>query len=211
MIEGIIFDLDGFICSTDESHYLAWKALCDQKSWFFDKNINDRLRGVGRLESLNIILMLNNIYLNEDGKRKAMDYKNRIYCESLKQMTPKDVEPEVAQALRILKNKGYKLAIGSSSNNAKMILKQIELIDYFDVIVDGTMITKGKPNPEVFLKAASLLNIDPSCLYVVEDAVSGIQAAIKGNFIPVAYRTSDYRIDSNIWHINSFLELVMVL
>ena len=175
--KGIIFDLDGVICSTDHYHYLAWKALADRLGAYFDENINNRLRGVSRMASLEIVLERYNGTLTEEEKLAAAEEKNNTYRELLKQMTPADLSDEVKTTLDALRAKGLLLGIGSSSKNTKFILSRIGLGDYFDKISDGTNITRSKPDPEVFLKAAEYLGLEPKDCLVVEDAVAGVQAA----------------------------------
>ena len=152
--KGIVFDLDGVICSTDRYHYLAWKALADRLGIYFDETINNRLRGVSRMASLDIILERYGGNMSPEEKQKAAEEKNSCYRELLRQMSPADLSPEVKTTLDALRAKGLLLGIGSSSKNAKFILGQIGLGEYFDKISDGTNISRSKPDPEVFLKAA---------------------------------------------------------
>ena len=175
--KGIIFDLDGVICSTDHYHYLAWKALADRLGAYFDETINNRLRGVSRMASLEIVLERYDGTLTEEEKLAAAEEKNNTYRELLKQMSPADLSDEVKTTLDALRAKGLLLGIGSSSKNTKFILSRIGLGDYFDKISDGTNITRSKPDPEVFLKAAEYLGLEPKDCLVVEDAVAGVQAA----------------------------------
>ena len=175
--KGIIFDLDGVICSTDHYHYLAWKALADRLGAYFDETINNRLRGVSRMASLEIVLERYDGTLTEEEKLAAAEEKNNTYRELLKQMSPADLSEEVKTTLDALRAKGLLLGIGSSSKNTKFILSRIGLGDYFDKISDGTNITRSKPDPEVFLKAAEYLGLEPKDCLVVEDAVAGVQAA----------------------------------
>lgn len=180
--KGIIFDLDGVICFTDKFHYLAWKKMADGIGVYFDETINNRLRGVSRMESLNIILERSDKEYTQEEKEGLAAYKNKMYRELLLQMSPADLSDEVKNTLDSLRERGYKLAIGSSSKNTKTILDQIGLSDYFDAISDGTNITYSKPDPEVFLKAADFLSLKPEECLVVEDALAGIDAAVAGGF-----------------------------
>ena len=175
--QGIIFDLDGVICSTDHYHYLAWKALADRLGIYFDETINNRLRGVSRMASLEIVLERSAVAYTEEEKAAFAEEKNNLYRELLKNMSPTDLAPEVKETLDALRAKGLKLGIGSSSKNTKFILSQIGLGDYFDKISDGTNITRSKPDPEVFLKAAEYLELPPESCLVVEDAKAGVEAA----------------------------------
>jgi len=176
--QAIIFDLDGVICHTDKYHYMAWKMLADKLGIYFDEQVNNRLRGVSRMESLAIIFENYDGIITEEEKIRYADEKNEIYKKYLQEMTSKDLSVEVKDTLQTLRNKGMKLAIGSSSKNAKFILNQIELGSFFDAISDGNNIVKSKPDPEVFLKAAEFIHIDPADCLVVEDAVAGVEASI---------------------------------
>lgn len=182
-IHAIIFDLDGVICFTDKYHYQAWKELADREGIYFDEKINDRLRGVSRMQSLDIILERASREYTEEEKESMAAMKNESYVKLLENMSTKDLSDEVKNTLDELRHRGYKLAIGSSSKNTKKILKQIGLVDYFDGISDGTNITKSKPDPEVFLKAADMVEEKPQNCLVVEDAAAGIDAACAGGFL----------------------------
>ena len=180
--KGIIFDLDGVICFTDKYHYQAWKQMADKEGIYFDEIINNRLRGVSRMASLEIILERAEKAYTEEEKEQMAYEKNETYKKLLYNMTTQDLSQEVKDTLDALRAKGCKLAIGSSSRNTKLILGQLGLADYFDAISDGTNITKSKPDPEVFLKAADFLGLQPEDCLVVEDAVAGIDAACAGGF-----------------------------
>lgn len=182
MYNGIIFDLDGVICFTDQYHYQAWKQLADRLDIYFDQEINNKLRGISRMESLDIILEGSKKEYSMAERMIFAEEKNRMYQDLLKNMSPKDLSEEVSNTLKELRKKGYKLAIGSSSKNTKLILKRLGLEGYFDAISDGTNIMNSKPDPEVFLKAASFIKESPQKCLVVEDAESGIEAACRGNF-----------------------------
>ena len=184
-IKGIIFDLDGVLIHTDELHYQAWKELADHMGIYFDRSINEKLRGVSRMDSLEIILGENSLSNTE--KEVLADEKNEKYRKLLATLKPSDVTDEVRETLAALKEKGIKIAIGSSSKNAKFILQQIGLLDEFDAISDGNNISRSKPDPEVFLKAAEFLNLPPEECIVVEDAQAGIAAANAGGFISAGY------------------------
>lgn len=173
----IIFDLDGVICHTDKYHYLAWKEIADELGAYFDREINNRLRGVSRMESFEIILERYDGNLTEEEKVLYTDKKNEIYKKLLGNMSPNDLSVEVKETLYELRRRGLKLAIGSSSKNAKFILKQIGLENYFDVISDGNNINRSKPDPEVFVKASQFLDVEPKDCLVVEDAEAGLEAA----------------------------------
>ncbi len=182
-MKGIIFDLDGVICFTDEFHYLAWKEMADELGVYFDREINNRLRGVSRMASLDIILeRYEGAPLSEDEKVALATKKNDIYRNLLYRITPADLSDEVKSTLDALRAKGYKLAIGSSSKNTPLILERLGLAGYFDAISDGNNITHSKPDPEVFLKAADFLGLAPVDCLVVEDAVAGAEAGHSGGF-----------------------------
>ncbi len=180
-IKAVIFDLDGVLVSTDELHFIAWNKIAHEEGIYFDKYINEKLRGVSRLESLNIILKNTNKEFNEIEKMNLMTKKNNYYIELLSNLTSKDVLPGVLKLIKYLKENNIKIAVGSSSKNANIILEKIKLKDKFDAIVDGNEIKYSKPNPEVFLLAAQKLNINPINCLVIEDADAGIQAAISAN------------------------------
>ena len=180
-MNAVIFDLDGVLVSTDQFHYQSWKKLTDRLGIFFDEEINNRLRGVSRKESLKIILENYHGAVFTDAEKEALTVeKNESYRELLQTLTPEDVSQEVRDTLWELKKRGYKLAVGSSSKNAKLILKKTRLLDDFDRISDGNNITRSKPDPEVFLKAAEYLDENPAECLVVEDAEAGIVAGISG-------------------------------
>ena len=178
--KAVIFDLDGVIVSTDGLHYKAWKAMADREGIYFDEVINNRLRGVSRMESLSIVLERAEKSYTEEEKLEMATLKNEIYKESLSVLTPDDILPGVTPVLEKLRAMGVKLAIGSSSRNTPTILKQIGLGDFFDAVADGNQIKNSKPDPEVFLLAAELLGIPPEECVVVEDAFAGVDAAKAG-------------------------------
>lgn len=183
MLEAVIFDLDGVICTTDEYHYLAWKQLADRLGIPFDRTVNNRLRGVSRMESLEIVLSCGEPREWSEADRQQMaEEKNNVYRGLLENITPKDLSPEVAQTLDALRARKLKLAIGSSSKNTPVILERLGLGSFFDAVADGNCITRSKPDPEVFLKAAEMLGVAPEAALVVEDAVSGAQAGHSGGF-----------------------------
>lgn len=180
--KGIIFDLDGVICFTDQYHYQAWKEIADEIGVYFDERINNRLRGVSRMASLDIILERADREYSQEEKEQLAAQKNKSYKKLLNQMTPDNLTEEVKYTLDALKETGVKLAIGSSSKNAKLILSRLGLADYFHAVSDGNNISHSKPNPEVFLKAAEFIGLVPEECLVVEDAAAGIEAAIAGGF-----------------------------
>lgn len=209
--KAVIFDLDGVICTTDEYHYQAWKKMADSMGIYFDRTINNRLRGVSRMESLEIILeQYHGPALSEERKVELATMKNDIYRESLHQLSPADLSAEVKNTLDTLRADGLKLAIGSSSKNTKFILGQLGLGDYFDAVSDGNNITRSKPDPEVFLKAAQMVGLAPADCLVVEDAVSGAQAGHAGGF-DVACVGDASKAGAGDYNMNSFGELTRIV
>ena len=210
-IKGLIFDLDGVLVFTDKFHYQAWKTMADELGVYFDETINHRLRGVSRMDSLEIILeRYEGPDLSLREKEKLAEKKNEIYRTLLESMTPDDVTKEVRDTLTKLREKGYKLAIGSSSKNAKFILEKVELKDAFDTISDGNNITKSKPDPEVFLKAAEYLGLPPKACMVVEDAEAGIKAAKKGGMYAAGIGEAAKSINADE-SLKTFSELVDIV
>ena len=186
-IKAILFDLDGVVLSTDHYHYLAWKKLADELGISFTVEDSERTRGVSRMESLEIVLeKYTGKPFTDEEKLAFATRKNDDYRIYLRQMSPADVADEVRDTLKELRRRGYRLAIGSSSRNARFILEQTEMTSYFDAIADGTDITKSKPDPEVFLKAAEFVDTAPANCAVVEDAFAGMEAAVGGGMLPVA-------------------------
>jgi beta-phosphoglucomutase len=186
MIKAVIFDLDGVIVSTDQLHYEAWKHVADQEDIYFDEKINHRLRGVSRMDSLNIMLEKADKTYSESEKEKLAKTKNDYYVDLLKQLSPNDMLPHVYDVLLNLKEQGIKIAIGSSSRNAKTILKYLGISNLFDAIADGTDIENSKPAPDVFLRAAEKLGVSYSSCAVIEDATVGIEAAKKAGMLAIA-------------------------
>ena len=175
-IQAVIFDLDGVIVTTDDCHYRAWKRMADEEGIYFDRTINERLRGVSRMESLEIILERAEKRYSDTEKQSLAERKNGYYKDFIRQLTPADILPGVMENLQTLKRNGIKIAIGSSSKNTPLILKQIGLSDYFDAVSDGNNIRRSKPDPEVFFKAAEMLNVPSGACLIVDDADAGILA-----------------------------------
>ncbi len=187
MFKSVIFDLDGVIVSTDEFHYKAWKKLADEENIYFDPTINERLRGVSRMESLEIILEKSKKAYSASEKIALATGKNNYYVEMMnQQLTPSDILPGVMEFIALLKKEGVLLAIGSSSKNTPAILDKINLTQTFDAIADGNQIENSKPHPEVFLLAAKKLQMDPKDCLVIEDADAGIEAALNANMKVIA-------------------------
>ena len=175
--KAVIFDLDGVLVSTDEQHYQGWKALCDRLSIPFDRETNNRFRGVSRMACVDILEEISGRSFTPEQKLEYAAWKNARYRSLLSTLSPESVTAEVRTTLDALRARGLLLAVGSSSKNAKFILERIGLGDYFDAVSDGTNISRSKPDPEVFLKAAEFLGMPAADCLVVEDAVSGVEAA----------------------------------
>ena len=203
---GIIFDLDGVICCTDQYHERAWREMAEEFGIYFDPAVSNRLRGVSREESLEIILEHAGKVFSPEEKKKMAEKKNAIYIKLLDRMSPGDLEEDVRSTLEQLRNRGCLLAIGSSSKNTRKILDKIGLGNYFDAVCDGNEITHSKPDPEVFLKAAGKIGLAVSECLVVEDACAGISAASAGGFDSAGL--GDAAKDKNAtWALNTFGDL----
>lgn len=210
-LKAAIFDLDGVIVFTDKFHYQAWKKMADELEIYFDEEINNRLRGVSRMDSLEIILeRYEGEPLSAEKKEELAAQKNDTYRELLKTMTPADVTDEVRETLAEIRRRGYKISLGSSSKNAKFILERVGLSDAFDAISDGTNITKSKPDPEVFLKGAEFLGEKPENCLVVEDAEAGIDAGIAGGMKTAAIGDAVNCGKAN-YNMSTFSDLLKIL
>ena len=186
MIKGIIFDLDGVIVDTAKHHFKAWSLVAKQLNIPFGEEQNEDLKGVSRVNSLEKILQWGDLEINLEKKQELLDYKNKIYLNLISKISSKDLLPGVYNLIETFRMNGYKIALGSASKNAIPILKKLELFELFDEIVDGNLISISKPDPEVFLKAASLLGVSKEKCLVFEDAQSGIQAAINAGMYCIA-------------------------
>jgi beta-phosphoglucomutase len=176
-----IFDLDGVIVDTAKYHYLAWKRLAKEYGFDFSETDNERLKGVSRVQSLEILLEIGRLTLDEAEKEKMATQKNEWYIEYIKHMDASEILPGAAEYLKKLRSKGIKTALGSASKNAPLILERLEISDLFDAVIDGNQVSKAKPNPEVFLRAAEELRTPPTDCVVFEDAEAGVQAALRAN------------------------------
>jgi len=176
-ISACIFDLDGVIVDTAHYHFLAWKRLAAEFGIDLTEDYNEKLKGVSRMDSLDIILSLGEVALDQTHKEALATKKNGWYLDYIEKITPEDALPNVVPFLMDLKQHGIKLAVGSSSKNAKPILERLAISDMFEIIVDGNDLTYSKPHPEVFLKASERLGKSPEQCVVFEDAQSGVQAA----------------------------------
>ena len=191
MIKGFIFDLDGVITDTAELHFQAWKKLTDDMCWQFDREVNERLRGVSRMDSINIIKDHNNAEVTEEKLVELATLKNDIYVASLDQMTSDDYLPGAQELLNLLRREGFLVALGSASKNSTKVLKQLGANKYFDVIGDGNSVSKSKPAPDIFVFGAEQLGLQPEQCIVYEDAEAGIDAAKAGGFHSVGIGPED--------------------
>ncbi len=178
MIKAVLFDLDGVLVSTDEYHYHSWKKLSKEEGFdFFDHEFNHKFRGVARMECVEIITKASGRNYTPEQKQELADRKNRYFVESLATVTQDALLPGALSALKELKKRGIKIAIASNSRNAITIIKRVKIEHLLDTIVDGYQIENSKPDPEVFLLAAKNIGIPPTQCLVVEDALTGIEAA----------------------------------
>lgn len=184
-IEACLFDLDGVVVDTAKYHFIAWKALAEELGFEFTLEDNERLKGVSRMQSLEILLEIGGLQFPEQEKLAMAERKNALYVSYVEKMTPEETLPGVEHFLQELRDNGIKIALGSASKNAPMILDRIQLTHLFDVVVDGNSITEAKPNPEVFLKGAEKLKVLPEHCVVFEDAIAGIEAAQHANMFSV--------------------------
>lgn len=176
-IKAAIFDLDGVIVDTAKYHYLAWKRLAEELGFDFTKENNERLKGVSRMRSLDILLEVGGVHFDENIKVELTQKKNNWYVEYISQMDSSEILPGAEEYLKKLRGEGIKIALGSASKNALMILDKLNITHLFNEIVDGNKVSKAKPDPEVFLRAAELLNVNPENCVVFEDAEAGVMAA----------------------------------
>jgi len=185
MIEACLFDLDGVVVDTAKYHFIAWKALAEELGFEFTLEDNERLKGVSRMQSLEILLEIGGLQFSDQEKLAMAEKKNSLYVSYIEKMTPEETLPGVEKFLQELRTNGIKIALGSASKNAPMILERIQLTGLFDAVVDGNSITEAKPNPEVFLKGAEKLGVLPEQCVVFEDAIAGIEAAQHANMYSI--------------------------
>lgn len=191
MIKGFIFDLDGVVTDTAELHFQAWKKLADDMGWQFDREVNEKLRGVSRMDSINIIKDHNQAEVNDEKLVELATLKNKIYVNSLDQMSPSDYLPGAEELLNLLRKEGFLVALGSASKNSSKVLEQLGAKKYFDVIGDGNSVPKSKPAPDIFLFGSKQLGLEPEECIVYEDAEAGIDAAKAGGFHSVGIGPND--------------------
>ncbi len=179
-IKACLFDLDGVVVDTARYHYIAWNKIAEELGFHFSEQDNERLKGVSRMESLDILLDLGGINIDSAQKTELAEKKNNLYVSYITQMTPDEILPGVIRFLDELHKNNLLIALGSASKNAMFILDKIGLAQKFDAVIDGTKVFRAKPDPEVFLKGASELGVSPVNCLVFEDAQAGIDAARNG-------------------------------
>ncbi|MBO9598398.1 MAG: beta-phosphoglucomutase [Cohnella sp.] len=190
-IRGAIFDLDGVIVDTAKYHYLAWKQLADRRGIPFTERDNERLKGVSRMRSLDIILELGGLTVPDDEKEAMATLKNELYLDYIRRMDESEILPGAKAYMNGLRSKGVRIALGSASKNAAFILERVGLSGMFDAVIDGTKVSKAKPDPEVFLVACESLGLATRDCAVFEDAAAGVQAAKAAGIYVVGIGTAD--------------------
>lgn len=214
MVKAVIFDLDGVLVSTDELHYVAWKKIAEELGIDnFTKEDNVRQRGVSRMASLEVVLEKSNRTFSNNEKEVLAERKNDIYVKSLENLSKSDALDGVFDFLEFLNDKNIKVAVGSASKNTPLILKKTGLEDCFDAVSCGLDTTKSKPDPEVFLIAASKLGIEPENCVVVEDSDAGIEAAKSAGMYAIAVGAAmcNPKADVSVASIKSLCNLLEIL
>ena len=208
-IQGVIFDLDGVITDTAHLHFLAWKALGDSLGVEITLELNEGLKGLGRQETLTLILKEAGLYdkYTETERQALADRKNRTYVASLENLTPQDLLPGIGDCLKDLKKRGIKIGLASSSQNAGLIIKKLGLETYFEAMVDPRNLSKGKPDPEIYLKAAAALGLSPAKCAGVEDARAGLEAIRAAGMTAIALGQSLEHVPAD-YHLLSAKDLV---
>ncbi|SHJ29418.1 beta-phosphoglucomutase [Arenibacter nanhaiticus] len=205
---GFIFDLDGVIVDTAKYHYLAWKKLANELGFEFTQEQNEMFKGVSRKRCLEILLQIGGITASEEQFNTWMVEKNTDYLAYIAHMDATEILPEVPKVLEYLKKMNIPLALGSASKNAVPILEKVHLKEYFDIIIDGNQVTKAKPDPEVFLKAAKQLGLAPQHCVVFEDAVAGIQAANTAGMVSIGIGEKEVLNEAH-YVFNDFTEITL--
>lgn len=207
-MKAAIFDLDGVVCDTAKYHYLAWKKLAEELGFFFGIEHNERLKGVSRMESLNIVLEVGNITnLSEEEKIELATRKNSYYLEMIDSIDETEILPGIPEFIEKLKINNCKISLGSASKSGGMILKKLHLADRFDEIVDGNLVERPKPDPEVFVTAAKLLGVPCEECVVIEDAKAGVEAAHAGGMRCIGVGDKEILSEAD-WNVSSTAELV---
>lgn len=190
-MRALLFDLDGVIVDTAKYHYIAWKKIAEELGIEFTLEDNERLKGVSRMRSFEIILEIGNVSMSDKEKEEYCTRKNEIYLDYIRKMGKEEVLPGVKDFIMDAREKDCKVALGSASKNAVLILERLELLDCFDEIIDGTKISSAKPDPEVFTAGAKAFEIPNEECIVFEDAVAGIEAAHRGGMKAIGVGTKE--------------------
>jgi beta-phosphoglucomutase len=198
MVKACIFDLDGVIVDTARYHFIAWKALADELGFAFTENDNERLKGVSRMRSLDILMEIGGIDFPQGKKEELAKRKNEHYRSFILEMTPEEILPGAMNFLKEVKNHDLRIALGSASKNAMTILDRLQLTSWFDAVIDGTKISNAKPDPEVFLKGAEALKTAAENCVVFEDAEAGVEAALNGGMKCVGIGSPDVLGKANL-------------
>jgi len=179
IIKGCIFDLDGVIVDTAKYHYIAWHQIAKELGFEFTEADNERLKGVSRMRSLDILLEIGGIKVDQSTREALAHKKNELYLTYIRKLSPDEILPGAKEFLMELRNHKIVIALGSASKNAETILERLHIKGLFDAIIDGTKVEKAKPDPEIFLKGALALNLPADCCVVFEDAEAGVEAALR--------------------------------
>ena len=198
MIKGLLFDLDGVLVDTAKYHYVAWKEIAEELGIDFTEKDNERLKGVSRMDSFNIILEIGGKEMSEEEKIHYTTKKNDVYLSYINKLEKEELFPEVEEFLIDARDKGYKIALGSASKNSSIILERLGITKYFDAIVDGNSVSKTKPDPEVFIKGAEALGLANEECVVFEDAFSGIEAAHNAGMLAIGVGTEENLPEADI-------------
>ena len=198
IVKACIFDLDGVIVDTAVYHYKAWKKLANELGFDFTEHDNEKLKGVSRTRSLELILKWGGVSKTPTEQHELATRKNQWYVDMISHMTPAEILPGAKEFLETCRNAGIKTALGSASKNSMMILEKTGLTQLFDAVIDGNKVSKAKPDPEVFLKGAEALGVDPSECVVYEDAIAGVEAAINGGMKVVGIGSPDVLAEANL-------------
>lgn len=203
---GFIFDLDGVLVDTRPYHFKAWQRLALEMGFELQEHHNEELRGLSRMASLEKIMEWGNLYASDAEKLFWSDVKNNWYIDLISRMKPSEVLPGVLDFLESTRKEGIRMAVVSSSKNARAVLRSVELEHYFAAVIDGNFAKKVKPAPDCFLLAAQTLRIQPAACLVFEDAPVGVEAARKGGFSTVAVGRYAHLCGAD-WEISGFEHL----
>jgi beta-phosphoglucomutase len=196
-LKACIFDLDGVIVDTAKYHYLAWKKLTVMLNIHFNEKDNERLKGVSRMASLDIILEIGRVTLDEKKKDEYAALKNEWYLDYIRRMTPDEILPGSLELISELKNAGIKVALGSASKNTPLILERLGIERLFDAVADGNVVSKAKPDPEVFNEAARMVGVAPEDCVVFEDALAGVEAALNAGMFCIGIGSEKILTDAH--------------